>query len=165
MARAEIRQDRRHVNGRTISSEGGRVMTRRSRIAAFAVAAVAVAGVAIGSAIGGGKPGAAPATATWTTVLKSTLGIEGLTGDDAGNLYVAARGGGASCPVWRVDSGGPANQAPVTVGSMAPPCNPSGLALGPDGRLYVTGAGAGDAIAVLRPDAAAPPVATVFATG
>jgi len=141
-------------------------MTRRLRIAAFAVAAVAVAGVAIGSAIGGGKPGAAPATATWTTVLKSPLGIEGLTGDDAGNLYVAARGGGASCPVWRVDSGGPANQAPVTVGSMAPPCNPSGLAFGPDGRLYLTGAGAaGDAIAVLRPDAAAPPVATVFATG
>jgi sugar lactone lactonase YvrE len=141
-------------------------MTRALRIAAGAATAAAVAALAIGSATGGGKPGTAPASATWTTVLKSTLGIEGLTGDDAGNLYVAARGGGASCPVWRVDADRPANQAPVTVGSMAPPCNPSGITFGPDGRLYVTGAGAaGDQIAVLRPDAAAPPVATIFATG
>ena len=141
-------------------------MTRALRLAAGAATAAAVAALAIGSATGGGKPGTAPASASWTTVLKSTLGIEGLTGDDAGNLYVAARGGGASCPVWRVDSGGPANQAPVTVGSIAPPCNPSGITFGADGRLYVTGAGAaGDQVAVLRPDAAAPPVATIFATG
>jgi sugar lactone lactonase YvrE len=103
---------------------------------------------------------------TWTTVLKSSIGIEGLTGDDEGNLYVAARGGGAGCPVWRVHSGGGANQAPVTVGTVAAPCNPSGLTFDAAGRLYVTGAGAaGDEIAVLRPDAAAPPVATIFATG
>jgi sugar lactone lactonase YvrE len=141
-------------------------MTRRSRIAAGAAAAAVVAALAIGSATGGGKPGTAPASATWTTVLQSTLPIEGLTGDDAGNLYVAARGGGAGCPVWRVDADGPANQTPVAVGSVAPPCSPSGLTFGPDGRLYVTGAGAaGDQIAVLRPDAAAPPVAAVFATG
>src|SRR5215208_3490407 len=108
-------------------------MTRRWRIAAGAAAAAAVAGLAIGSATGGGKPGSAPATATWTTVLKSTLAIEGLTGDDAGRLYVAARGGGAPCPVWRVDSAGAANQAPVTVGTVPAPCSPSGLTFGRDG--------------------------------
>jgi sugar lactone lactonase YvrE len=108
----------------------------------------------------------ASAPATWMTVLKSTLGIEGLTGDEAGNLYVAARGGASACPVWRVDANGGANQTPVTVGSVPPPCSPSGLTFDAAGRLYVTGAGAaGDQIAVLKPDAAAPPVATIFATG
>jgi sugar lactone lactonase YvrE len=49
---------------------------------------------------------------------------------------------------------------------MNPPCNPAGLAFGPDGRLYLTGFGAnGDEIGVVRPNAANPPVATGFATG
>ena len=141
-------------------------MTSRWRILGGAAAAALVAGLVIGSAPGGRKPGTAPASASWTTILKSTLPIEGLTGDDAGNLYVAARGGAAGCPVWRVDSAGSANQAPVTVGSLAPPCSPSGITFGRDGRLYITGfGGAGDQIGVLAPNATTPPVATVFATG
>jgi sugar lactone lactonase YvrE len=103
---------------------------------------------------------------TWTTLLKTQVGIEGLTGDEAGNLYVAARGGGAACPVWRVSSTGGADQTPTTVGTVAPPCSPAGLTFDSAGRLYITGAGAaGDQIAVLAPNAAAPPVATIFATG
>jgi sugar lactone lactonase YvrE len=99
-------------------------------------------------------------------VLKSPLPIEGLTGDNDGNLYVAARGGGAACPVWRVTAIGGANQTPVTVGSVPPPCGPAGLTFDAAGRLYITGAGAaGDQIAVLTPNEAAPPVATIFATG
>ena len=66
----------------------------------------------------------------------------------------------------RVDANGGASQTPVLVGAVAPPCAPSGLTFDAGGRLYVTGVGAAkDQIAVLTPNAAAPPVATVFATG
>jgi sugar lactone lactonase YvrE len=122
--------------------------------------------VSVGAASTASPQSQQAAPTTWTTVLKSPLGIEGLTGDDSGHLYVAARGGGAACPVWRVDSSGPPSQTPVLVGSVAPPCGPSGLTFDDAGRLYITGVGAAsDQIAVLTPDATAPPVATVFATG
>jgi sugar lactone lactonase YvrE len=141
-------------------------MKRRWRVGLGVAAAVAAAVAAVGSAIGGGKPNASFDAATWTTVFKSTLPIEGLTGDENGNLYVAARGGGAACPVWRIAADGSVNQTPTLVGTVAPPCGPSGLTFDAAGRLYVTGAGAaGDAIAVLTPNAASPPVATIFATG
>ena len=141
-------------------------MTRRWRLAAGVAVVATVAVLATGSAVGGGKAGSPTPATSWTTILKSALPIEGLTGDDRGSVYVAARGGAAGCPVWRVDSAGGANQTPVTVGTVAPPCSPSGLTFDSAGRLYITGAGAtGDAVAVLTPDAAAPPVATIFATG
>lgn len=109
-----------------------------------------------GEALDGSRP---PAHATFSTVFTPTAGIEGLTGDDRGNLYSAARGGTQACPVYRVPAaGGPA----AVVGTIAPPCGPAGLAFGRDGRLYVADSGR---IVVLRPDAASPPVATVFATG
>jgi sugar lactone lactonase YvrE len=139
----------------------------RALVLAGAVAVTALA-IGVSAAADGPSESAKKVTAatTWTTVLKTTLGIEGLTGDGAGNLYVAARGGGAACPVWRVSSTGGANQTPVTVGTVPAPCGPAGLTFDAAGRLYVTGAGAaGDQIAVLTPDAAAPPVATIFATG
>jgi sugar lactone lactonase YvrE len=132
--------------------------------AGVALAALAISAGAASNGSSGPKQAATPMA--WTTVLRSTLAIEGLTGDDNGNLYVAARGGAAGCPVWRVDSAGPANQTPVTVASVAAPCNPSGLTFDAAGRLYLTGVGAaGDQIAVVTPNAAAPPVATIFATG
>ena len=141
-------------------------MTRRWRVGLGVAAAVAAAAAVAGSAVGGGKPNGSFDATAWTTVLRSTLPIEGLTGDDSGNLYVAARGGAAGCPVYRVDANGPANQTPAVVGSVMPPCSPSGLTFDSSGRLYITGVGAaGDAIAVLTPNAAAPPVATIFATG
>jgi sugar lactone lactonase YvrE len=107
--------------------------------------------------------GAAGAAATWTTVYKSPLAIEGLTGDRQGNLYVAQRGGAIGCPILRIRP--PAGVA-ILVGTVAPPCSPSGLTFDAAGKLYVTGVGsAQDAIDVLTPSATSPPTATQFATG
>ena len=79
------------------------------------------------------------------------------------------RGGAAGCSIVRIDAEGGANQAGVVVARINPPCNPAGLAFGPDRRLYLTGFGAaGDEIGVVTPsdaDPANPPVATGFATG
>jgi sugar lactone lactonase YvrE len=96
--------------------------------------------------------------ASFTTVFKSTVGIEGLTADRRGNLYVAGRGD-TSCPVTRVPAGG---STPELVGTIAAPCGPAGLAFNAGGRLFVTN---GDTVVALTPNAANPPVATVFATG
>ena len=141
---------------------------RIRRVALPAVVAVAAAGLAIGTAFGQDKPGSASENATWTTVFKSPIAIEGLTLDGKGNLYVPQRGGAAGCSVVRIDSEGGANQPGVTVARMNPPCNPAGLAFGPDRRLYITGFGAaGDQIGVVTPSTAtpaSPPIATLFAT-
>lgn len=147
-------------------------MEIRRRVALLGLpllAGMVAAGALIGTAIGGGGPRPSPLVrlgqdGTWTTVFKGTLaGIEGLTGDAGGSLYVAERGGpGNPCPVWRID---PSAGSKTQVGTVPAPCSPSGLAFGPDGRLYVTGIGAAqDAIDVLTPGDASS-TATVFATG
>jgi sugar lactone lactonase YvrE len=144
-------------------------MMRIPRVALPSLLAAAAASLAVATALGHGKPGPAPADATWTTVFASQIAIEGLTNDGEGNLYVPQRGGAAGCSIVRLDSEGGAGQAGVVVARVNPPCNPAGLAVGPDGRLYITGFGAaGDEIGVVAPsdaNPASPPVATGFATG
>lgn len=141
------------------------------RAAVLLAAAATTTGVLVGWAGSSGaathppSPTAIGRHATWTTVFTGTkAGIEGLTADHRGNVYVAERGGGsAPCPVWKIAvASGNATQ----VGFVPGPCSPSGIAFGPDGRLYVTGgdAPAQDQIDVLRPGDATT-AATVFATG
>lgn len=148
-------------------------MKRRAawRAAILLAAAVTATGVLVGWA-GGSGAAARPApltsisdNATWTTIFTGTkAGIEGLTGDNRGNLYVAERGGGTNpCPVWQIAV---ATSQATQVGFVPGPCSPSGLALGPDHRLYITGADAPalDQIDVLTPGDATT-AATAFATG
>lgn len=97
-------------------------------------------------------------SATFSTVFPAPLGIEGLTGDQHGNLYSAGRGGNP-CPVWQVPRGG---DAAVIVGNIPAPCSPAGLAFDARGRLYVANGGE---VQVLTPSPSAPPLSTVFASG
>jgi sugar lactone lactonase YvrE len=128
------------------------------RRTALAVAATVAATAAVGSvALGHGDDGVRPlkADASWTTVFTPPAGvsIEVLTADKRGNLYAPGRGV-VPCPVFKVGAG--------VVGNLPGPCNPAGLAFGPDGRLYVADS---PRILVFRPSADAPPTAEVFATG
>jgi sugar lactone lactonase YvrE len=144
---------------------------RRSFVLVLALAAAAVA---ISQATGGspqhgaGRFAQLGQTASWRTVLTSPLGLEGLTADAAGNLYTTLRDSAPDpCRVVRVS---PANTDPTggftTVALVPQPCQPSGLAFGPDRALYITGSGAGrDEIARVVPNASAPPTATIYATG
>lgn len=141
------------------------------RAAILLAVAATTTGVLVGWAGSSGaaaqptSPAAIGKDATWTTIFQGTrAGIEGLTADQHGNVYVAERGGGSNpCPVWRISV---ANGRSTQVGFVPAPCSPSGLALGPDGRLYLTGgdAPALDQIDVLTPGDATT-AATVFATG
>jgi sugar lactone lactonase YvrE len=104
--------------------------------------------------------------ATFTTVATTPLGIEGLTGDDQGNLYVGARIGvaGQACPVYRIAIDSPA----LVVVGLVPPvsetalCSPLGVAFDASGKLFAADSGN---IYSFVPSAEAPPVADLFATG
>ena len=137
-------------------------MRRSALLAATTVAGAAFIGsIAEGDrkSKGGGDYRPLGAEATWTTVHKNALGLEGLTVDLAGNLYSPTRGSATGCPVVRVPaSGGSA----ATVGTIPPPCSPTGLAFDRTGVLFVAD---GDEILRFRPSSSSPPAATVFASG
>ena len=131
-------------------------MQRLVLVAAIAVVGAVIAGA---TAVGDHEPRYRPLPddAGWTTVLKSTVGLEGLTADRHGNLYTPSRGADP-CQILRTRaSGGPV----VVVGNIAAPCNPTGLAFDANGDLFIADSGR---IVTLRPSAAQPPTATVFAT-
>jgi len=107
-----------------------------------------------------------PKHPTFSTLVTTPLPIEGMTGDNRGNLYVPARMAGADkpCPVWRVDIDSPTL---VVVGTIPAPsggqCAPLGLAFDHEGKqLYVTEA---DKIYRFTPKAGTPPGADLFASG
>src|SRR5262245_40916101 len=106
-----------------------------------------------------------PQGVTFSTLVKTTLNIEGLTGDDQGILYTPGRAltTADECPVWRFDSNVP-NPPAVTVGRLPAPCAPLGLALDNTGRLFVTEPNLGKIFSFV-PNATTPPLAAEFATG
>jgi sugar lactone lactonase YvrE len=99
-----------------------------------------------------------PRNATFTTLITTKFTIEGLTGDDRGNLYTTGRGV-SPCPVWRISV---ANPLLVTVGNVPAPCSPSGIAFDARGDLFVADA---DKVWTFTPDSTTPPTATIYATG
>jgi sugar lactone lactonase YvrE len=103
-----------------------------------------------------------PANATFTTLITTRLAIEGLTGDNSGNLYTVGRNG-IPCPVWKINIANPPvpPAEPVVVGNIPAPCAPLGLAFNKAGDLFVAD---GDRILVFTPNAVFPPPADVYAT-
>jgi sugar lactone lactonase YvrE len=106
-----------------------------------------------------------PANATFTTLTTTPLAIEGLTGDNSGNLYTVGRnaGNGVPCPVWKINIANPPPMAGEknVVGNIPAPCAPLGLAFNAAGDLFVAD---GDRILILTPNAVSPPTADVYAT-
>jgi len=109
-----------------------------------------------------------PRDASFTTLVLTPLAIEGLTGDNYGNLYTTGRtpGVGVPCRVWRVNTN-VANPSLEVVGFIPAPaapaqCSPSGITFDGAGRLFVTET---DKIYSLMPDAASQPTANLFASG
>ena len=75
----------------------------KSPLVLCAMLVATTAAAAFGATAKEGDPiVAAGAAAKWTTVYRSPLAIEGLTGDHQGNLYVAQRGGSIGCPILRI---------------------------------------------------------------
>src|SRR5262249_26996354 len=130
--------------------------TRRCdmRKTTLAVLAVTLAGPVAWADDGPGLP----RDATFSTLITTPLVIEGLTGDDQGNLYTTGRGA-TPCPVWRVSVASPSL---VTVGNIPAPCSPSGITFDAAGNLFVAD---NDKVWTFTPDASTPPTATIYATG
>jgi len=99
-----------------------------------------------------------PRDASFSTLVLTPLPIEGLTGDDAGNLYTTGRGANP-CPVWRISLERPAL---VPVGFVPAPCSPSGITFDAKGDLFVAD---NDKVWTFTPNAATPPTATIYASG
>jgi len=98
-----------------------------------------------------------PRNPSFTTLVKTPLAIEGLTGDAAHNLYTTGRAAVPNrCPVWRIDTTATA-PALIQVGSIpnAPTaCNPSGITFDAFGNLYVADANLGGVVWKLTADGA-----------
>jgi sugar lactone lactonase YvrE len=105
-----------------------------------------------------------PQGATFSTLITTAqYNIEGMTGDNRGNLYTAGRDAkGSVCPVARTSI---ENPSLVVVGFIPPlevfGCSPRGLAFDHAGKLYVTNR---NRIYSFFPDAENPPVADLFAS-
>jgi len=104
-----------------------------------------------------------PRHATFTTLAITPLAIEGLTGDDLGNLFTTGRAAVPTrCPVYRIDTGGVRSEV-GSIGNAAPGCNPSGIRRDRAGNFFIADANQGGVIWKLT--AADMNPASPFATG
>ena len=132
---------------------------------AAAVCAAALAALSTPTIADCDHEGLFPRNATFTTLAITPLAIEGLTADDAGNLYTTGRDlVGDTCPVWKFTG-----STRTTVGLIPNPaaarCNPSGIAFDSNGDLYIADGGPAATVWKLTPNAVTPPLAVAFATG
>jgi sugar lactone lactonase YvrE len=102
-----------------------------------------------------------PKNVDFDTLVTFPLAIEGLTGDDDGNLYTTERVGNP-CLVKRINV---ATKITEVVGNIPAPCSPSGIAFDKNGFLLIA-----DAPDIYKlnpvPSGAGPgPTATLFVTG
>ena len=85
-------------------------------------------------------------SATFTTLAITPLAIEGLTGDDLGNLYTTGRAAVPErCPVWQIDANGGLLEV-GSIGNAAPGCNPSGIIRDRRGSFFIADGNQGGVI-------------------
>ena len=119
--------------------------------------------VAIAIPVAADKDHPFPRQATFTTLAITPLAIEGLTGDDLGNLFTTGRAAAPNrCPVYRIDSDGALIEV-GSIGNAAPGCNPSGIRRDREGNFFIADANQGGVIWKLS--AADMNPAAPFATG
>ena len=131
-------------------------MRRSALLAATTVAGAALIGsIAEGDrkSKGGGEYRPLGSDTSFTTVHTNTLGLEGLTADNRGNLYSPARNSAGACPIVRVPASGGAGRDRAAASRR--PAAPPGSRSAADGRLYVTDGGDAE-IHRLRPSAVEP---------
>ena len=77
----------------------------------------------------------------------TSLAIEGLTGDDYGNLYTTGRAPAteARCPLWQIDPGGAILQI-GSIGNIPAGCSPSGVTRDRQGSFYIADSNQGGVI-------------------
>lgn len=104
-----------------------------------------------------------PDNASVTTLAITPLAIEGLTGDEHGNLYTTGRAPLPDrCPLWQIDPGGAILQV-GSIGNAPPGCGPSGLTRDPHGSFFIADSNQGGVI--WRLTAANMNPSTPFVTG
>jgi sugar lactone lactonase YvrE len=99
-----------------------------------------------------------PHNATFTTLITTPRAVEGLTGDNHGNLYIGGSGT-PPCPVWKINLNKPTLTPVGFIQPAAGNCGFAGIAFNDIGDLFVADGAAGR-IYSLTPNAGNPPTVT-----
>jgi len=103
----------------------------------------------VGASIAAADDRQFPGDASFTTLAITPFAIEGLTGDEDGNLYTTGRAPltdpPTRCPLWQIAPTGGLLQI-GSIGNAAPGCSPSGITRGSDGSFYIADGNLGGVI-------------------